>query len=44
MLHVERVGFHSFDVGLASAESILLLALSIILAQIYIKGFYREED
>ncbi|NNC23365.1 sugar ABC transporter permease [Salinisphaera sp. USBA-960] len=42
MLHIERVGFRGFDVGLASAESVLMLVMSIVLAQIYIKAFYRD--
>lgn len=42
MLHIERVAFRGFNVGLASAESILMLVLSIVLAQVYIKAFYRE--
>lgn len=44
MLHIERVAFRSFNIGLASAESILMLIMSIVLAQIYIKAFYREMD
>jgi multiple sugar transport system permease protein len=44
MLQIERTGFRSFDIGLASAESILMLVITIVLAQIYIKLFYREMD
>lgn len=44
MLHIERVAFRSFNIGLASAESILMLIMSIVLAQLYIKAFYREMD
>lgn len=44
MLHVNLVAFRGFDIGLASAESILLLIMSIILAQVYIKAFYRERN
>lgn len=44
MIHVERVAFRGFDVGVAAAESILMLVLSIVLAQIYIKLFYREVE
>lgn len=42
MLHIERVAFRGFDIGLSAAESILMLVVSIVLAQIYIKAFYRE--
>ena len=44
ILQVERLAFRGFDVGVASAESILLLALSIALARIYIRVFYSEVD
>lgn len=44
MLHIERTAFRGFDIGLASAESILMLIMSIVLAQVYIKAFYREMD
>jgi len=39
---VQRVGFKVFDLGLASAQAILLLVLTIILSRIYIRVFYRE--
>ncbi|WP_414040493.1 carbohydrate ABC transporter permease [Acidithiobacillus sp. M4-SHS-6] len=42
MIHIQRVVFSGFDVGVASAESLLLLVLSIVLARIYIRVFYRE--
>jgi multiple sugar transport system permease protein len=42
VMQIERMAFRGFDVGLASAESILMLILSIILARVYIKAFYRE--
>ncbi len=42
VMQIERTAFRSFDVGLASAESILMLVLSIILARVYIRAFYRE--
>jgi len=44
VIQIERVAFRGFDVGLASAESILMLILSIALARIYIRAFYRELD
>lgn len=42
MLQIERMAFRGFNIGLAAAESILMLIISIALAQIYIKAFYRE--
>ncbi|MDA3920052.1 MAG: sugar ABC transporter permease [Salinisphaera sp.] len=44
MLHIERVAFRGFNIGLASAESILMLIMSIVLAQIYIKAFYSDME
>ena len=41
-IYVQRVGFKVFDLGLASAQAILLLVLTIILSRIYIKIFYQE--
>jgi multiple sugar transport system permease protein len=42
MLEIERTAFRGFDIGAAGAQSILMLVLSILLAQTYIKLFYRE--
>jgi multiple sugar transport system permease protein len=39
---IQRVGFRGFDQGLASAQAIILLIITIILAQIYIRVFYKE--
>ncbi len=39
---IERVGNRQFDIGLASAQSIIMLAVTIVLARIYIRLFYRE--
>ena len=41
-LYVQRVGFRFFNLGLASAQAILLLILCIALSRLYIKLFYRE--
>ncbi len=41
-LMIQRVGFRAFDQGLASAQAIILLAITIVLSQLYIKFFYRE--
>lgn len=44
VIQIERMAFRGFDIGLASAESILMLVLSIVLARVYIRLFYREMD
>lgn len=41
-LYVQRIGFRVFDMGVASAQAILLLVLCIILSRAYIRFFYRE--
>ncbi|MFK7881400.1 carbohydrate ABC transporter permease [Roseobacter sp.] len=41
-LMIQRVGFRGFDQGLASAQAIILLIITIVLAQIYIRVFYKE--
>ncbi len=41
-LMIQRVGFRAFDQGLASAQAIILLIITIVLSQIYIRVFYRE--
>jgi multiple sugar transport system permease protein len=41
-VYVQRVGFKVFDLGLASAQAIMLLILTIVLSRIYIRVFYRE--
>jgi multiple sugar transport system permease protein len=41
-VYVQRVGFKVFNLGLASAQAILLLVLTIVLSRIYIHVFYRE--
>jgi multiple sugar transport system permease protein len=43
-LMIQRVGFRAFDQGLASAQAVVLLAITIILAQLYIRYFYREVE
>jgi multiple sugar transport system permease protein len=43
-VYVQRVGFKVFDLGLASAQAILLLVLTILLSRLYIRVFYREID
>lgn len=39
---IERVGNRQFDIGLASAQAIIMLAITIFLARLYIRFFYRE--
>jgi multiple sugar transport system permease protein len=39
---IERVGNRQFDIGLASAQSIILLVITIVLARFYIRSFYKE--
>ncbi len=39
---IERVGNREFDIGLAAAQSIIMLAITIVLARLYIRLFYRE--
>ena len=41
-IYIQRVGFRVFDLGTASAQAILLLVLTIALARLYIRFFYRE--
>ena len=41
-LMIQRVGFRGFDQGLASAQAVILLIITIVLAQIFIRVFYRE--
>ena len=41
-LLIQRVGFRSFDQGMASAQAVILLIITIVLSQIYIKVFYKD--
>jgi multiple sugar transport system permease protein len=41
-VYVQRVGFKVFDLGLGSAQAILMLVLTILLSRLYIRVFYRE--
>jgi multiple sugar transport system permease protein len=41
-IYVQRIGFRSFEQGMASAEAIVLLVITIILSRIYIRFIYRE--
>ncbi len=41
-LLIQRVGFRAFDQGLASAQAVILLIITIVLSQLYIRVFYKE--
>lgn len=41
-IYIQRVGFRVFDMGLASAQAVLLLIMTIILSRLYIRLLYRE--
>lgn len=41
-IYIQRAGFKVFNLGLASAQAILLLILTIVLSRIYIRVFYKE--
>lgn len=41
-LLIQRVGFRAFDQGLASAQALILLVITILLSQLYIRLFYRD--
>ena len=41
-LMIQRVGFRAFDQGLASAQAMILLIITIVLSQAYIRIFYKE--
>ncbi len=43
-IYIQRVGFRIFDMGMASAQAILLLVLTILLSRLFIRMFYRELD
>lgn len=43
-LLIQRVGFRAFDQGLASAQAVILLAITIVLSRLYIRLLYREAD
>ncbi|MCT8999429.1 carbohydrate ABC transporter permease [Chelativorans intermedius] len=41
-LLIQRIGFRAFDQGLASAQAVVLLVITIVLSRLYIRIFYRE--
>jgi multiple sugar transport system permease protein len=43
-LYIERNAFRAFDVGTAAAQSVILLVITIVLSNLYIKFFYAEAE
>jgi len=41
-IYIQRVAFRLFDQGMASAQAVLLLILTIVLSRLYIRFVYRE--
>ncbi|WP_245419440.1 carbohydrate ABC transporter permease [Phyllobacterium salinisoli] len=41
-IYIQRVGFRVFDMGMASAQAILLLIMTIVLSRLYIRLIYKE--
>ena len=41
-VYIQRIGFRVFDQGIASAQAILLLIVTILLSRLYIRVVYRE--
>ena len=41
-VYIQRIGFRLFDQGMASAQAMLLLILTIVLSRLYIRYVYRE--
>ena len=41
-IYIQRVGFRIFDMGMASAQAVLLLILTIVISRLFIRVFYRE--
>lgn len=39
---IERTGNRQFDIGMASAQAIILLVITVLLSKAYIRFFYRE--
>jgi multiple sugar transport system permease protein len=43
-IYIERNAFRAFDIGTAAAQSVILLIITIVLSQLYIRFFYREAE
>ena len=43
-VYIQRVGFRVFDLGLASAQAVVLLVFCIVLSRLYIRYVYKEAE
>lgn len=43
-IYIERNAFRAFDIGTAAAQSVILLIITIVLSQLYIRFFYQEAE
>lgn len=43
-IYIERNAFRAFDIGTAAAQSVILLILTIVLSNLYIRYFYQEAE
>jgi multiple sugar transport system permease protein len=43
-IYIERNAFRAFDIGTAAAQSVILLVITVVLSQLYIKFFYQEAE
>lgn len=41
-LLIQRVAFRAFDQGVASAQAVILLVITVVLSHLYIRVFYKE--
>lgn len=39
---IERTGNRQFDIGMASAQALIMLVITVVLARLYIRFFYRD--
>ncbi len=43
-IYIERNAFRAFDIGTAAAQSVILLVITIVLSNLYIRFFYVEAE
>lgn len=43
-VYIQRVGFRVFDLGMASAQAVVLLVFCIVLSRLYIRYVYKEAE
>ena len=43
-VYIQRVGFKVFDMGLASAQAVVLMIFTVVLSRLYIRLIYKEID